>query len=46
MLSLRKHILHLLFGKVDFVYRISSVLQRDVVAVDIGRQEDFCIILH
>jgi hypothetical protein len=36
-----KHLLHLLIGKVDLVYGVSSVLQRDVVAVDVGGEEDF-----
>jgi hypothetical protein len=38
---LGKHILHLLVGEVDLVYGISSILQRDVVAVDVGGEKDF-----
>lgn len=38
---LGKHLLHLLIGEMDLVYGISSVLQRDVVAVDVGGKEDF-----
>lgn len=38
---LRKHILYLLIGQVDLVYGISSILQWDVVAVDVGGKEDF-----
>lgn len=38
---LRKHLFHLLIGEVDLVYGISSILQRDVVAVDVGGKEDF-----
>lgn len=39
---LRKHHLGLLVGEVNFVDGVSSVLERDVVVVDVGRKEDFC----
>lgn len=38
---MRKHILNLLVREVDLVYGVSPVLQRNVVAVDVRRKEDF-----
>lgn len=36
-----KHVVNLLVAKDDLDDGLSLVLERDVVAVDIGRQEDF-----
>lgn len=38
--SLREHILDLLVAQPYLVDRLSALLQRDVIAIDVGRQKD------
>jgi hypothetical protein len=40
--SLRQEALGLLIAEQDLVDGVSSVLERDVLAVDVGREKDFC----
>lgn len=40
--SLRQHVLQLLVAEGDFVHRVTAVLERHVVAVDVRREEDLC----
>lgn len=41
--SLRQHVLELLIAERDFVDGIAAVLERDVIAVDVGWEEDLWI---
>ena len=39
---MRQHVLGLLVGEEDLVDGVSAVLEGNVVAVDVGREEDLC----